>query len=132
MMYRKIMAGMGVALLAATVGGAAAANATESTESELLRLNPGLTISELQRSADETARQTQTTREAVYAQALQEAAESAQLAQTPQSPMTRSSGGGTVNLGGARQAGDVFISPASTLFIQHGHTGIYSIADTDC
>lgn len=41
------------------------------------------------------------------------------------SPMSSSSGGGTVYLGAASAKGDVFVSPSSTLFIEHGHTGIY-------
>ncbi len=93
---------------------------------ELVALNPGATEAQLRAAAEEAARESGLSTEETLLRALEEArasVEAASAAEVESAP--RSSGGGTVNLGRAKHVGDIFVSPSATLFVQHGHTGIY-------
>lgn len=124
---------VGVALSASVlVAAAPAARAAE--DDDLARLathNPGITRAELTRAADEAALIEGKTRAEVIKTALAEAEASAAEAKAgPRIAAAASGGSGTVTLGPATKKGDIFVSPASTLFIEHGHTGIYSATST--
>lgn len=93
---------------------------------ELVALNPGATEAQLHAAAEEAARESGLSTEETLLRALEEAkasVEAASAAEVESAP--RSSGNKTVRLGAARHAGDIFVSPSATLFVQHGHTGIY-------
>ncbi|MFT4157578.1 MAG: YiiX/YebB-like N1pC/P60 family cysteine hydrolase [Microbacterium sp.] len=116
-------------LIAASFGAAApsfAGEAPDTTVEALVDLNPGTTEAQLLAEASELASALGTTPEAILEQQLAEAEESAAAAAGGFAAKSSSSGGGgTVTLGSATRKGDIFISPSSTLFIEHGHTGIY-------
>lgn len=137
--HRRLLAiAGGVALVLSCLGGASAANAAPpSTEEQLLQLNPGVTRSELQQAADAQRKGTGKSRDSYYAQVLKEARASAARANGGATHgaglIAHSSGGSikrTLNLGAAREAGDLFVAPAATGFVKHGHTGIFSSKST--
>lgn len=117
---RSVIA-VGVATAALGLALAPPAHAQQNLLDGLLALNPGMSRADLSRSVDVAAGASGESREVVMKKAIAEARESARRAGV--APM--SGGGGTVNLGSATAVGDVFVSPSSTLFIEHGHTGIY-------
>lgn len=96
-----------------------------STLSRLVALNPGVTkrsmLQAIEAEAKASGLPASRVAAAVLAEAESSAAESAEVR-----PNTSSSGGsGTATLGSGRYKGDVFYSPASTLFVNHGHSGIF-------
>lgn len=100
-----------------------------STLSRLVALNPGVTkrsmLQAIEAEAKASGLPASRVAAAVLAEAESSAAEAA-IAPAEEGPHTFSSGGsGTVTLGSGRYKGDVFYSPASTLFINHGHSGIF-------
>lgn len=128
---RSVLAGVVTAALSVAV--VTPAQASPKTFDGLLALNPGLTRAELNRSLDSATRASGQTREAVIAGAVAEARQSLTAARPSTGRTVKlsgnrplSNGGGVLNLGSAAARGDIFVSPASTLFVQHGHTGIYS------
>ncbi|WP_211223117.1 hypothetical protein [Propionicicella superfundia] len=93
---------------------------------ELVAANPGVARSEMAAAVRAEAARTRVSERTVIANALDEARSSAASAAGSGSPALRSSGGGgTVALGAARYPGDIFVAPADTAGIQHGHAGIY-------
>ncbi|MFC4241953.1 YiiX/YebB-like N1pC/P60 family cysteine hydrolase [Gryllotalpicola reticulitermitis] len=134
--YRTIVAVTATALLVAmNVGVAHADDVTGETRGgtveALVALNPGASAQELRDEADRLAAELGSTPHEVLEQQLAEAQESAAAAGAAGQVVGRaSSGGGTVALGKADRKGDIFVSPASTLFVQHGHTGIFYTPST--
>ncbi|MCL2483477.1 MAG: hypothetical protein FWF43_08725 [Propionibacteriaceae bacterium] len=120
----RIVAGLIATTLAMSLGAIQSpAFAATDLLGELAALNPGVSTNELQSAVRIEAEKTGQSEMEVMAVALQEARVSAAAAS---GNAVRSSGGNTtVILGDGAFPGDVFISPASTLFIEHGHTGIY-------
>lgn len=96
----------------------------------LASLNPGTSEEELRDDAAALAAELGLTPQQVLDQQLAEAQESVAAAGATDDGaiVAASSGGGNVPLGDAANKGDIFVSPASTLFVQHGHTGIYYTA----
>jgi uncharacterized protein YycO len=119
------------AMLAGTVP--AAANAAPSAIEELAALNPETTTTELSRDLAQYAKSknisvSQATNEVLAeARSSQLSANSAKRSASKDAGLSldSSGSGSTVVLGSAARRGDIFISPASTLFVEHGHTGIY-------
>ncbi|MDR1791005.1 MAG: hypothetical protein LBR20_05030 [Propionibacteriaceae bacterium] len=93
-----------------------------TTINALVKHNPGSDADEITQIVEQMAQKSDSSAQEVANQMLAEAEASAKAASGSR---LRSSGGGTVTLANANQIGDIFISPASTLFIEHGHTGIY-------
>ncbi|MFB9776034.1 hypothetical protein [Brevibacterium otitidis] len=95
---------------------------------KLENLNPGTSDQELMNGLSAYAAERGITLEQALQESLRESEESAQAASEG------SSGGvstyATRTLGAAKAKGDIFVSPASTLFIKHGHTGIYYTTGT--
>lgn len=94
-----------------------------STLSRLVALNPGVTkrsmLQAIEAEAKASGLPASRVAAAVLAEAESSAAEAA-IAPAEEGPHTFSSGGsGTVTLGSGRYKGDVFYSPASTLFKQY-------------
>ena len=87
-------------------------------------LNPGATETDILTGVDGAAAEQGVSADRALELSLVEAEKSAAEAST------QSSGGGTVYLGRGDRSGDLFVSPASTLFVQHGHTGIYYTTGT--
>lgn len=130
MLKSVLVAGLAAGL---AVGVAPSAEAATNDLAALVRYSPGATTTSLDRAVHTAMKSTGKSRATVIAQALAEArASAAEARATPVNAKAAtgtvtilSSGGGTRTLGSATAKGDVFVSPASTLFIQHGHTGIY-------
>ncbi|MFT3942860.1 MAG: hypothetical protein QM705_03440 [Ancrocorticia sp.] len=124
-----------IALILAVFGSASPSFAAESEDSidAVLKLNPGLTRTELLTDARSLATKANVTSDEIIAQMLAEAQASAAAAashspssQNQVSPMSGPGGNGrSVKLGNATARGDIYVSPASTSVIEHGHTGIY-------
>jgi len=93
----------------------------------LQKLNPGVEKGQLIDGARQYAKSQGLSLERALQQSLNEArTSSGQAARLKLAQMASSGGGGgTVNLGAAQRKGDIFVSPSSTLFVQHGHTGVY-------
>ncbi|WP_212817699.1 YiiX/YebB-like N1pC/P60 family cysteine hydrolase [Polymorphospora rubra] len=108
-----------------TFGGTAWAAPSEGAFTRLLKLNPGLSATELESSMHEAAAATGLTYDQAVTTALGEAEHNARSVGTMNS--NPSCGGAAV--GTARYKGDIFWSAASTYGIPHGHTGIYSERD---
>ncbi|WP_162621834.1 hypothetical protein [Microbacterium suaedae] len=116
-------------LVAASFGVTAPSFADETQDSvvgALMDLNPGTSEEQLLTEAEQLADDLGNSPEGILEQQLAEAEASVAAASisTAGSYSAKSSGGGTVTLGKAARRGDIFVSPASTLFNQHGHTGI--------
>ncbi|MGZ2224334.1 YiiX/YebB-like N1pC/P60 family cysteine hydrolase [Glutamicibacter nicotianae] len=99
---------------------------------ELANLNPGTSVTELKDSLGEFAQDEGISLDEAVNRALSESKASVREAKSVDSLANRSvasaassGGSGTVTLGSATRKGDLFVSPASTLFVQHGRTGIY-------
>lgn len=100
---------------------------------ELASLNPGTSVTELRDSLGEFAQDEGISLDEAVNRALSESKASVREAKSVDSLASRSGasvasssgGSGTVTLGAATRKGDLFVSPASTLFVQHGHAGIY-------
>lgn len=107
--------------------GSAFANEMNSDAEMLAELNPGMTEADVIAQAEELAEKHGVPVTEVITQQLEESRASAAESSNVGGFALRSSGGGggTVILGNGSRVGDVFWSPASTLFIQHGHSGIY-------
>ncbi len=104
-----------------------AAQAESDDVSELLSLNPGLSKAALNQAIDDASTGSGETRTELIETALAEARASAhEAAGTSSTVQIASSGGGTVKLNNGKNTGDIFVSPAATLFIKHGHTGIFT------
>lgn len=139
-MNRKI-AGAGVALVGALIisGTTPAIAATSqdtvssATVKELVMLNPGTSAGEITQNIKNYAQSQGISEAAAAKAALADARSSAAEAKpallakdsTLSLASSSSGGSGTVTLGSAVRKGDIFVSPSSTLFINHGHTGIY-------
>ena len=97
--------------------------------SELLALNPGTTEAEMFDVIRTISAETGMNEQEVIAQGLEEGRRSVAAASHP----ATSSEGDTARPGRmraymlprAQRPGDIFVAPASTLFVHHGHTGIY-------
>lgn len=138
-MKTKSMLFTGVLAASMMFGGTATASTTAELVEQVAAQNPGATPEDILRGAQEASATSGETVEAVLQSALNESRESTadslsvSLAAHDTAVTTNSSsggGGGTaVTLGAGNRTGDVFYSPASTLFIQHGHSGIYFSPD---
>lgn len=112
--------------------------AGEERDSQLLHtlaeLTPGVGEAQLRADAEAYARETGLSAEQVLEQSVADAeasiAESNAARSTSAARSSGASGGGTVVLGAANNKGDIFVSPAATGFVQHGHTGIYYSTST--
>lgn len=104
---------------------------SQSDFDRLVELNPGIDPAELALDLRANAEDQGLTVAAMTSALLAEAESSAASAATSNPGgavgyLQKSSGGsGSVPIGNAERKGDVYFSPASTLFVQHGHTGIY-------
>lgn len=117
-----VLASLAVFTVIGVIGVMPAAYADDPM-SQLLTLNPGVSRDDMLQAIRLEAANTGKTETQVLDDSLagaQDSAVSANLRTT-----ASSGGGGVVTLGYATYPGDVFVSPANTLFIQHGHTGIY-------
>lgn len=105
----------------------AQASSKDSAVNRLAELNPGSSPSEVVSQVERLAAEKGITRGEMLQELLKEAEESAAASSSTEDDKLDSSGDGEKNypLGEGDRAGDVFWSPASTLFIAHGHTGIY-------
>ncbi|MFV0372500.1 hypothetical protein [Microbacterium sp.] len=100
---------------------------------ELVALNPGTTREGVEQLVRDVAAQTGSTPAAVADQMLAEARESVAASGSSSGratsndavPSGSGGGGGTTILKNGERRGDIFVSPSSTLFVNHGHTGIY-------
>ncbi len=100
---------------------------------ELASLNPGTSVTELRDSLGKFAQDEGISLDEAVNRALSESKASVREAKSVDSLADRSvasarsssGGSGTVTLGPAKRKGDIFVSPASTFFVRHGHTGIY-------
>lgn len=129
MRTRRIIGTMGatLVLIAGSFGLATpsfAEDSQETTVASLAALNPGTTESQLLADAERLAVEYDMTAEQMLELQLAEAEESVAAA-SESGPAKSSGGSGNVKLGNATRKGDLFVSPASTLFIDHGHTGIF-------
>lgn len=133
-MRRVAIISIAALFVATSTVGASGANAATNDLAPLMKLNPGVSKEALDAAIAAEMRATGATRAQVIAQGVaegkasaDEAAASARLGRVSSNSKVspQSSGGGNRTLGSAAAVGDVFVSPASTLFIQHGHTGIY-------
>ncbi|WP_404289223.1 hypothetical protein [Glutamicibacter arilaitensis] len=111
----------------------ASAGTTSGSLNELKDLNPGITVTELKSSLDDYAQVEGISLDQAVKRALSES-KSSTVKAAGNSPTrslnvgTAASSGGAVTgvkLGSAARKGDIFVSPAATGFVQHGHTGIY-------
>lgn len=100
------------------------ASTPDNAVGELAELNPGMTRAEVVLKVNNLSGEIGLTPKEIINQALLDARASA-AASTADVVSLRSGGGNTTLLGSGSQKGDVFWSPAATLFIQHGHSGIY-------
>lgn len=129
----RLAASFSAALIAASLtlsAGGASASETDDLIDELLGDNPGVSQSELLEDAQSYADENGTTVEQVLAEANRESELSILQAVAPPPPKgtvyANGGGSGGIVLGSGNRVGDVFYSPASTLFVSHGHSGIYS------
>ena len=113
------------AALILTIGGTASAAPNDNAFSQLLKLNPGLSAAELEKSMHEAAAATGLTYDQAIATALDEAERHAQPDGSTKVNSSNPSCG-QVEIGAANFKGDIFYSAASTYGVSHGHTGIYS------
>ena len=129
-----------------TVGVAVAAHAQDlpsdtTTLSRLVVLNPGMTEEAMLEALTAEAKSSGVSITALAAKVLVEAESSASSASAVQGgsskgravQLSSSSGGGsstTSALGSSKYRGDVFYSPSSTLFINHGNSGIFYTTST--
>ncbi|ALG29551.1 hypothetical protein AOZ07_11540 [Glutamicibacter halophytocola] len=104
---------------------------------QLSKLNPGISTSELKSSLSDYAKSEKISLDQAIQRALSESKESAKDAAsaggTDGLASAASKGGGSssgVYLKSASRKGDIFVSPAATGFVQHGHTGIYYTTGT--
>ncbi|WP_100446531.1 hypothetical protein [Glycomyces xiaoerkulensis] len=91
----------------------------------IAELNPGLDPHTVKVELKQTAARTKTDYDDLLAEVLAEAERSAASADGGSGFTTMKEGDGTVSLGSAQRKGDLFVSPSSTLFVQHGHIGVY-------
>lgn len=127
-MNRVIKISLAVGLSASLLGSAPAQADSDSLAEQVASLSPGVSTSEIESNARQYARQNNQPYEAVLKAALSEGRQSAAdsgLKRAGKNSTLSSGGSGTVKLGRANRTGDVFYSPASTLFISHGHSGIF-------
>jgi uncharacterized protein YycO len=133
-MRKKTTAAIGaIAGAALAVSMALPASAGESDLQALAELNTGAAISEIEAGLTDYARVHGITYDEALTEALEEATTSvagSQSLDAIQRDITAWLGGGTPEpvvaaLGAAANVGDVFVAPASTFGVQHGHTGIY-------
>lgn len=121
------------AILAAIVLGTAVASPASAGESplvELARYNPGISVAELDAALRDAAAEQGLSYEAVLEQALAEARSSVAVVSRARGAVTASKGGGTGNAYlGTGIKGDIFHSYASTLGVQHNHTGIFYLSN---
>lgn len=120
----KVLASLAAIVVALLMAGgtmsAAYAVETEETKIErLIELTPGITGEEVK----EAVRATAETLGLTYEQTLDLAVVEAE---THSFHAPQAIAAANLVLGGGRQAGDVFYSPASTLGVVHGHSGIYT------
>lgn len=126
----------GIAALSKLVIGSAMpalADPGNGSLNELASLNHGTSVTELRDSLSEFAQDEDISLDEAANRALAESKASVREAKSVGSLASRSGasvasssgGSGTVTLGAATRKGDLFVSPASTLFVQHSHTGIY-------
>jgi len=94
-------------------------------------MNPGSARAEIEATIDAFVAESGDFNKSVIAQAIAESNQAIQSAKESGS-VARSGGriNATVTLGKGRYAGDIFVTPASTLGIQYGHTGIHFNAST--
>ncbi|GAB3221793.1 hypothetical protein GCM10027447_07930 [Glycomyces halotolerans] len=91
----------------------------------IAELNPGVDPRELKTELKRTAAKTKTDYDDLLAEVLAEAERSAGDAAEGSGFTTMKEGDGTVHLGSGQRKGDLFVSPSSTMFVQHGHIGVY-------
>lgn len=121
----RVLVALAVALTAATLSGTPAW-AHDDAIDELIRQNPGATRTSMIESLNRYAAEHGTTYAVARDVALREG-RSHRLG-----GMRSSSGGGGkkwVTLGEPTGPGDIFVTAGETLFVQHGHAGIYSSWD---
>lgn len=118
-----------------SISGSAFADDTDANIMQLMKLNPGATKTEILTQAKLLASTFNLSISEVLSKQLLEAQSSATSASNTintgdlDTNVYRSSGNKEVKLVNADRRGDIFYSPASTLFIEHGHSGIYSATD---
>lgn len=102
-------------------------SATTKTE-QILSSMPGVTAEELTQSIKDTSASLGMSEDEVIDQILSEmnAAKDESTNENPYGIMTL----GTYTLDAARNTGDMFFENSSTLFVNHGHVGIYHSRDT--
>ncbi|TBN58414.1 hypothetical protein EYE40_13990 [Glaciihabitans arcticus] len=126
------------AMLAVGLAAPAIAAPTQDSLDRLVELNPGSTEALLTESIADYSATSGQSFDAVLAQALREAEVSAAAAAAPAVTVTgpgkvgvlSSPGGGSYSLGLANNRGDVFVTPAYTGPINHGHAGIFFTTGT--
>lgn len=121
-------AAIGTVALAVSMVGAGVAHSAPNDWGKLAELSPGVSASDLEASVARVAAAEGVSSPEALDGLLAEAEASVKAATTAEahaSSTARSGGSSTVLLGTATQTGDIFVSPASTLFVQHGHTGIF-------
>lgn len=114
-------------LLASLAAPVSAASATAIEQ--LAELNPGTTVEEMREAVAEAAARAQVHPDTLARQALDEALESLSDTRGTRDrsggDTSSSDGGGSRTLGHGKKKGDIYYAPASTLSINHGHTGMY-------
>jgi uncharacterized protein YycO len=117
-----------IATVALMLSGAHAATAKGPDAAALDRiaeLNPGVDTNTLRAELRKAAAQSGTAYDTLLAEVLAEAEHSAERASGDGQFSIMKEGDGTVYLGSGQRKGDLFVSPASTMFVEHGHIGIY-------
>lgn len=137
---KKRLAIAGVALSGLLLMSSALPAAADSKAiTELAAMSPGLSVAELELSLMEYAGENGLTLDQAAKKALaegrQSVAEAAPIASaSPMQAGVAVAASGSIarnlNLGSAKYRGDVFIAPAGTGFVQHGHTGIFYTTST--
>lgn len=137
MKKRLAVAGMALSGLLLVSSAIPASAATDSKAlQELATMSPGLSVSELKTSLTEYANENGLTLDQATNKALaegrQSVAEAAPVANVSSMragvavAASSSVGARNINLGPAKQGGDVFVAPAGIGFVNHGHAGIFT------
>lgn len=112
----------------------ASADTNSKDLAELVDMSPGLSVTELKSSLTAYAKENGLTLDEATDMALAEGRKSVAAAApiaSASSPQARAGAPArTITLGAARYRGDVFVTPASTSIVPHGHTGIYYTTTT--
>lgn len=112
--------------------GGVSANASTKTD-EILSSMPGVTAEELDQSIKDTSAALGISEDEVIDQIISEMNAQDELSSSEAVPFILESkvrAANTFTLDAARNVGDIFFENSSTLFVNHGHVGIYHSKDT--